>query len=320
MSLIFEDITRSIGNTPLVRLNKVTRGCGATVLAKIEGRSPSLSVKSRIAAGMIWDAEKRGELRPGIEIVEPATSINTGISLAFVAASRGYGLTLTMPETVNAERRRVLAALGAKLVLTPKKAGVRGAIVRAEEIAASDPARFYQPLQFNNPSNPAIHERTTGPEIWDDTDGGVDVLVAGVGTGGTITGVSRYIKHARGKKIVSVAVEPRESPVISQRLANEPLRPGKHKIRGIGAGIIPETLDLTIIDRVEQVGSDEALDFARRLAREEGLLVGISSGAAGVAAVRLAREKAMGGKTIVVIFPDIAQRYLLTALYAGLGV
>jgi cysteine synthase A len=320
MSLVFEDISRSIGNTPLVRLNRVTRGCGATVLAKIEGRSPSLSVKARIASGMVWDAEKRGELGPGMEIVEPATSINTGISLAFVAASRDYGLTLTMPETVSAERQRVLAALGAKLVFTPRKAGIRGAIFRAEEIAASDPGRFFQPMQFNNPANPAIHERTTGPEIWNDIGGALDVLVAGVGTGGTITGVSRYIKNGRGRKILSVAVEPKESPVISQRLANKPIRPGRHKIRGIGAGIIPETLDLTIIDRVEQVGSDEALDFAQRLAREEGLLVGISSGGAAVAAVRLAREDPMAGKTIVVIFPDIAQRYLLTALYAGLGV
>ncbi|HEY5998962.1 MAG TPA: cysteine synthase A [bacterium] len=319
MPRIFEDITCTIGNTPLVRLNRVTRGCRATVLAKIEGRNPSLSAKSRIAAGMIRDAEERGELRPGVEIVEVATSINTGISLAFVAACRGYGLTLTMPETVDAERRLVLTALGAKLVLTPKAEGIRGAIVRAEEIAASDPARYLQPMLFNNPANPATHERTTGPEIWDDTDGGIDVLVAGVGTGGTITGVSRHIKNGRGKKIISVAVEPKESPVISQRLAKEPIRPGHHKIRGIGAGIIPETLDLTIIDRVEQVDSDEALDFAHRLAREEGLLVGISSGAAGAAAVRLAREESFAGKTIVVIFPDIAQRYLVTALCAGLG-
>jgi len=320
MAQIFDDITQTIGNTPLVRLKKVTRGCGATVLAKIEGRNPSLSVKSRIAAGMIRDAEERGELRPGIEIVEATTSINTGISLAFVAACRGYGLTLTMPDTVDAERRAVLGVLGAKLALTPGNEGIRGAILRAEEIANSDPERYFQPLQFNNPVNPAIHERTTGPEIWDDTDGAIDVLVAGVGTGGTISGVSHYIKNRRGKQILSVAVEPRESPVISQRRAGEAIRPGRHKIRGIGAGIIPETLDLEIIDRVEQVDSEEALDFARRLAREEGLLVGISSGAAGAAAVRLAREESLAGKTVVAIFPDIAQRYLLTALYAGLGV
>jgi cysteine synthase A len=316
---IFEDNSRSIGNTPLVRLNRVTDGAAATVLGKIEGRNPAYSVKCRIGANMIWDAEERGVLAPGVEIIEP-TSGNTGIALAYVCAARGYRLTLTMPETFSIERRRVLAALGASLILTPGAEGMKGAVARAEEIAASDPKRWFLPQQFKNPANPAIHERTTGPEIWNDTDGAVDVLVSGVGTGGTITGVSRYIKNVKGKRILSVAVEPSESPVISQKLAGQPIKPGPHKIQGIGAGFIPETLDLSVVDRVERVDSAEAVEFARRLAREEGLLVGISCGAAGAVAAHLARQPEFAGKTIVVIFPDLAERYLSTALFEGIGV
>ncbi|HXC93866.1 MAG TPA: cysteine synthase A, partial [Geobacteraceae bacterium] len=273
MSKIYEDNSKSIGNTPLVRLNHITKGARATVLAKIEARNPAYSVKCRIGANMIWDAEERGVLKPGVEIIEP-TSGNTGIALAYVAAARGYRLTLTMPETMSIERRRVLAALGANLILTPGAEGMKGAITKAEEIAASDPARWFLPQQFKNPANPAIHEKTTGPEIWNDTDGAIDVLVSGVGTGGTITGISRYIKNTKGKKIISVAVEPKESAVITQQLAGQPLKPGPHKIQGIGAGFIPDTLDLSIVDRVELVTSDEAIEFAKRLAQEEGLLVG----------------------------------------------
>jgi len=317
MSKFFEDNSRSIGGTPLVRLNHITKGAGATVLAKVEARNPAYSVKCRIGANMIWDAEERGILKPGVEIVEP-TSGNTGIALAYVAAARGYRLTLTMPETMSVERRRVLAALGANLILTPGVEGMKGAISKAEELAASDPARWFLPQQFKNPANPAIHERTTGPEIWNDTDGSIDVLVAGVGTGGTISGVSRYIKHTMGKQILSVAVEPKESPVITQKLAGEELRPGPHKIQGIGAGFIPDTLDLSIVDRVEQVAGDDAIDFAKRLAKEEGLLVGISCGAAVAAATRLAFDPAFAGKTIVVILPDGAERYMSTALFEGI--
>jgi cysteine synthase A len=319
MARIYEDNSQSIGNTPLVRLNHVTKGAKATVLAKIEGRNPAYSVKCRIGANMIWDAEERGVLKRGVEIVEP-TSGNTGIALAYVAAARGYKLTLTMPETMSVERRRVLAALGASLILTPGAEGMKGAIARAEEIAASDPKRYFLPQQFKNPANPEIHEKTTGPEIWNDTDGAVDVLVAGVGTGGTISGVSRYIKNTKGKKILSVAVEPQESPVISQKLAGDLLRPGPHKIQGIGAGFIPDTLDLSVVDRVEQVESSEAISFAQRLSREEGLLVGISCGAAGAAAVRLAHDPEFAGRTIVVVFPDLAERYLSTLLFEGVGV
>ena len=314
MSRIYEDNSQSIGNTPLVRLNHLTKGAQATVLAKVEGRNPAYSVKCRIGANMIWDAEERGVLKPGVEIIEP-TSGNTGIALAYVAAARGYKLTLTMPETMSIERRRVLAALGANLILTPGSAGMKGAVSKAEEIAASDPERYFLPQQFKNQANPAIHEKTTGPEIWADTEGGIDVLVAGVGTGGTITGISRYIKQVQGKQIVSVAVEPKESPVISQKLAGQELKPGPHKIQGIGAGFIPDTLDLSVIDRVEQVDSNEALECARRLTKEEGLLVGISSGAAVAAAVRLANLPEFAGKTIVVILPDLAERYLSTALF-----
>jgi cysteine synthase A len=319
MEKIYADNSQSIGNTPLVKLNHVTQGAKATVLAKIEGRNPAYSVKCRIGAAMIWDAEKKGLLKPGVEIIEP-TSGNTGIALAYVAAARGYKLTLTMPETMSIERRRVLAAFGANLVLTPGVEGMKGAIAKAEAIAASDPKKFFLPQQFKNPANPAIHEKTTGPEIWNDTEGAIDVLVAGVGTGGTITGVSRYIKHKMGKKIISVAVEPKESPVISQKLAGEELKPGPHKIQGIGAGFIPDTLDLSVVDRVEQVDSAEAVEFARRLAREEGILVGISSGAAGAVAARLARQDEFAGKNIVVIFPDAGERYLSTVLFEGVGV
>ena len=314
MRRIFDDNSMSIGNTPLVRLNRVTQGLKATVLAKIEGRNPAYSVKCRIGAAMIWDAEKRGVLKPGMAIVEP-TSGNTGIALAYVAAARGYPLTLTMPETMSIERRRVLAAFGARLILTPGAEGMKGAIVRAEELAASDPKQYFLPQQFKNPANPAIHEQTTGPEIWEDTDGAVDVLVSGVGTGGTITGVSRFIKRTKGKALISVAVEPEESPVITQSLAGQELKPGAHKIQGIGAGFIPDTLDLGLVDRVEQVSSAEAVEMARRLAREEGILSGISCGAAVAVAVRLAKDKTFDGKTMVVILPDSGERYLSSVLF-----
>ena len=318
MSRIYADNSQAIGNTPLVRLNRVTEGARATVLGKVEGRNPSYSVKCRIGASMIWDAERRGVLRPGVEIVEP-TSGNTGIALAYVAAARGYTLTLVMPETMSLERRRVLAAFGANLVLTPGAEGMQGAIARAEAMAAADPGRFFLPQQFKNPANPAIHEKTTGPEIWNDTDGTVDAVVASVGTGGTITGISRYLKNTRGRKIVSVAVEPAESPVITQTLEGKAPTPAPHNIQGIGAGFIPDTLDLSLIDRVERVSSAEAILFARRLAREEGLLSGISCGAAAAAAVRLARAPEFAGKTIVVILPDAGERYLSTVLFEGVG-
>lgn len=317
MSRIYQNNPLSIGNTPLVRLNRVV-GPRATVLAKIEGRNPSYSVKCRIGAAMIADAESRGLLRPGVGIVEP-TSGNTGIALAYVAAAKGYELTLTMPETMSLERRRVVAMLGARLVLTPGAEGMPGAIRKAEELAAANPGTYFMPQQFKNPANPAIHEATTGPEIWNDTDGQVDAIVAGVGTGGTITGISRYLKHARGKSIVSVAVEPAASPIISQHLAGQPLKPGPHKIQGIGAGFIPETLDVSLLDRVETVSNEEAIEFARRLAREEGILAGISSGAAAAAAARLADLPEFEGKTIVVILPDAGERYLSSALYEGIG-
>ncbi len=318
MSNIYQDNSESIGHTPLVRLNKVVAGAPATVLAKVEGRNPSYSVKCRIGAAMIWDAEKRGVLKPGVEIVEP-TSGNTGIALAYVAAARGYKLTLTMPETMSLERRRVLAALGANVILTPGAEGMKGAISRAEAMAAADPQKYFLPQQFSNPANPDIHERTTAVEIWKDTDGGMDVLVSGVGTGGTITGVSRYFKKTKGKAILSVAVEPKESPVITQRLAGQELKPGPHKIQGLGAGFIPGTLDLALVDRVEQVDATEAVEMARRLAKEEGILSGISSGAAVVAAVRLANDPALAGQTIVVILPDAGERYLSTILFEGIG-
>jgi len=314
---VYEDNSFSIGRTPLVKLNKLTAGAGATVLAKIEGRNPAYSVKCRIGASMVWDAEKRGVLKPGRELVEP-TSGNTGIALAFVAAARGYPITLTMPETMSLERRKVLKALGANLVLTEGALGMKGAIAKSEQIAASDPNRYLLLQQFKNPANPDIHFKTTGPEIWEDTGGQVDVLVSGVGTGGTITGATRYIKNVCGKKIVSVAVEPEASPVITQTLAREPLKPGPHKIQGIGAGFIPDTLDLSVVDRVEQVSNEESIETARRLAREEGILSGISCGAAAAVAVRLARLPEFAGKTIVAILPDSGERYLSTILFDGI--
>jgi len=316
MSRIYEDNSQSIGRTPLVRLNRVISG-KATILAKIEGRNPSYSVKCRIGAAMIWDAEAKGILRPGMEIIEP-TSGNTGIALAYVAAAKNYPLTLTMPETMSLERRRVLAMFGAKLILTSGGEGMSGAVRKAEEIAASAPQRYFLPQQFKNPANPSIHETTTGPEIWEDTDGQIDILVSGVGTGGTITGVSRFIKKIKGKAITSVAVEPSASPVLSQKLAGQPLQPGLHKIQGIGAGFIPHTLDLTLVDRVEQVTDEEAVDYARRLAREEGILAGISSGAAVAAAARLIKTGEFDGKTMVVILPDAGERYLSTVLFEGI--
>ncbi|MCX7086200.1 MAG: cysteine synthase A [Methylococcales bacterium] len=313
----YTDNSHSIGNTPLVRLNRITDGAGATVLAKIEGRNPAYSVKCRIGAALIWDAEKRGLLGLGKELVEP-TSGNTGIALAFVAAAKGIPLTLTMPETMSLERRKLLIAYGAKLVLTEGAKGMSGAIAKAEEIAASDPDRYVLLQQFKNPANPAIHEATTGPEIWDDTDGEIDILVSGVGTGGTITGVSRYIKETRGKAITSVAVEPSASPVISQYRAGEPLQPGPHKIQGIGAGFIPGNLDLSLIDEVQQVSNEEAIAYARRLAKDEGILAGISCGAAVAAASRVAKRPENVGKTIVVILPDSGERYLSSPLFEGI--
>jgi cysteine synthase A len=315
--MVFADSSLSIGRTPLIRLNRLAEGAGATVLAKTEGRNPAYSVKDRIGASMVWDAEKRGVLRKGIELVEP-TSGNTGIALAFVAAARGYGLTLTMPETMSVERRKVLVALGARLVLTEGPLGMKGSIAKAEEIVASDPKRYLMLQQFKNPANPEIHFNTTGPEIWDDTAGAVDVFVSGIGTGGTITGVARYIKKIRGKAIVSVGVEPEASPVITQTLRGEALKPAPHKIQGIGAGFVPDVLDLSLVDRVETVSNDEAIEVARRLGREEGILSGISCGAAAAVALRLARQPEFRGKTIVVILPDSGERYLSTALYEGL--
>ena len=312
----FDDNAKTIGRTPLVRLNRVTDGAPATVLAKIEGRNPAYSVKCRIGAAMVWDAEARGVLGPGKEIVEP-TSGNTGIALAFVAAARGYPITLTMPETMSLERRKLLVAYGAKLVLTEGAKGMSGAVAKAEEIAASDPERYVLLQQFKNPANPAIHEATTGPEIWNDTDGAVDIFVSGVGTGGTITGVSRYLKKVSGKPIWTVAVEPGASPVLTQRRAGEPLKPAPHKIQGIGAGFVPDVLDLSIVDVIEQVSNEEAIAFARRLTREEGILAGISCGAATAVAVRLAHRPETAGKTIVVVLPDSGERYLSSILFEG---
>ncbi len=310
----YADNSQSIGNTPLVQINKVIGDSKATVLGKIEGRNPAYSVKCRIGAAMIWDAEERGALKPGMEIIEP-TSGNTGIALAFVAASRGYKVTLTMPETMSIERRKVVKALGANLVLTEGAKGMPGAIAKAEELIKASPGKYFMPQQFSNPANPAIHEKTTGPEIWDATDGNVDAIVAGVGTGGTITGISRYLKQTQGKKLVSVAVEPEASPIISQTLAGEELKPSPHKIQGIGAGFLPANLDLEVIDRVEKISNEDAIEYARRLAAEEGILVGISSGAAIVAAKRLAQEAEFAGKTIVVILPDSGERYLSSILF-----
>jgi cysteine synthase len=316
MTRIYSDNSQSIGRTPLVKLSRVTDGARATVLAKIEGRNPAYSVKCRIGAAMVWDAEKRGLLGPGKEIVEP-TSGNTGIALAFVAAARGIPITLTMPDTMSIERRKLLLAYGAKLVLTEGAKGMKAAIAKAEEIAASDP-KYVLLQQFKNPANPAIHEATTGPEIWEDTDGAVDIFVSGVGTGGTITGVSRYLKRTGGKSIVSVAVEPSASPVLTQARNGEALKPSPHKIQGIGAGFVPDVLDLSLVDAIEQVSNDEAVLYARRLTQEEGILSGISCGAAVAAAVRWAKKPEHAGKTIVVILPDSGERYLSSVLFEGM--
>jgi len=316
MSKRFEDNSQSIGNTPLIQLKRIVGAAKAKVLVKVEGRNPAYSVKDRIGSALIWDAEKRGLLGPGKELVEP-TSGNTGIALAFVAAARGIPITLTMPETMSIERRKLLLAYGAKLVLTEGARGMAGAIAKAEEIAASDPDRYVLLQQFKNPANPAIHEATTGPEIWDATDGNVDIFVAGVGTGGTITGVTRYLKNIRKRNVQSIAVEPSTSPVLSQVRAGEAPKPGPHKIQGIGAGFVPEVLELSLLDGVETVTSEEALDFARRLAREEGILSGISSGAAAAVAVRLAQKPENAGKTIVAILPDSGERYLSSVLFEG---
>jgi cysteine synthase A len=316
MTKFFGDNSLSIGNTPLVKINKMAQGLKATILGKIEGRNPSYSVKCRIGASMIWDAEKKGLLKPGMEIIEP-TSGNTGIALAFVAAARGYKLHVTMPETMSIERRKILAIFGANVILTPGAKGMRGAVEEAERISASD-SKYFMPQQFKNPANPEIHFRTTGPEIWEQTNGGIDVLVSGVGTGGTISGVSRFIKGEKKKKIISVAVEPVESPVITQRLAGKELKPGPHKIQGIGAGFIPDTLDLSMVDRVEQVTSEEAIEHARRLSREEGIFSGVSSGAAIAVALRLPKGDEFKGKTIVTILPDAGERYLTGPLFEGL--
>ena len=318
MAPIYEDNSLAIGKTPLVKLNAVTKNCKATVLAKIEGRNPAYSVKCRIGANMIWDAEKKGLLTKEKTIIEP-TSGNTGIALAFTAAAKGYKLILTMPESMSLERRRVMAVLGAELILTEAAKGMPGAIAKAKEIADSDPNKYFMPGQFDNPANPEIHFKTTGPEIWNDCDGNIDVLVAGVGTGGTITGVSKYFKKEKNKQILSVAVEPSHSPVISQTLSGEEVKPGPHKIQGIGAGFIPKNLDLSLVDQVEQVSNDESIDMALRLAKEEGLLVGISCGAAATAAIRLAEKEEFAGKTIVVVLPDLAERYLSSVMFSNVA-
>ncbi len=316
--MTFDDNSLSIGRTPLVRLRRVTDGAPVTMLGKVEGRNPAYSVKCRIGASMIWDAEQRGILKSGQELIEP-TSGNTGIALAFVAAARGYPITLLMPETMSLERRKVLKAFGAKLILTDGAQGMRASIERAEQMVAAEPDRYVLLQQFKNPANPEIHFKTTGPEIWSDTNGDVDVLVAGIGTGGTITGISRYWKNERKKKLISVGVEPENSPVITQHLAGEAMRPGPTGIQGIGAGFIPETLDLTVVDRVETAGEEEAIEMARRLAREEGILSGISCGAAVAVAARIAREPEMEGTTMVVILPDSGERYLSSVLFDSVG-
>jgi len=314
MSRIYEDNSFAIGNTPLVKLNSITKNAKATVLAKIEGRNPAYSVKCRIGANMIWDAEKKGMLNKDKVIIEP-TSGNTGIALAYTAAARGYKLILTMPESMSIERRRMMAVLGAELILTEAAKGMPGAIAKAKEIADSDPQKYFMPGQFDNPANPEIHFKTTGPEIWDDTDGKIDVLVSGVGTGGTITGISRYIKKEKNHPLLSVAVEPTHSPVITQTLNGEEVKPGPHKIQGIGAGFIPKNLDLSVVDQVEQVSNDESIEMALRLAKEEGLLVGISCGAAAAAAIKLAEKEEFAGKTIVVVLPDLAERYISSIMF-----
>lgn len=315
--MVYQDNSFSIGRTPLVKLNRVVDGAHATVLAKVEGRNPAYSVKDRIGSAMVWDAEERGLLRPGREIVEP-TSGNTGIALAFVAAARGYPITLIMPDTMSLERRKVLKVLGANLVLTEGSKGMKGAIARAEEIVASDPDHYFMPQQFKNPANPRIHFQTTGPEIWEDTGGRVDVLVSGVGTGGTLTGVSRFIKLEKKHPLLVIAVEPTASPVILQARNGQDLKPGPHKIQGLGAGFIPDTLDMEMIDRVDLVTNEESIEMARRLSREEGILSGISCGAAVAAAVKVAKEPEMKGKTIVTVLPDAGERYLSSVLFEGM--
>lgn len=317
MTNYFEDNLAAVGRTPLVKLNKIIGPTDAVVLAKIEGRNPAFSVKDRIGVSMILDAEQKGLLREGIEIIEP-TSGNTGISLAYVCAFKGYPLTLTMPDTMSIERRKVLKMFGANLILTEGSNGMRGAVTKAEELVAQSPGKYFMPQQFTNPANPKIHELTTGPEIWEDTDGKIDVFISGVGTGGTITGVSRFIKDRKGKKIHSVAVEPAESPVITQTMQGKEPMPGPHKIQGIGAGFIPEVLDLGLVDEVQQVTSDESLSFARLLARREGILSGISSGAAVVAAIRVAQREEFRKKTIVVVLPSAGERYISSALFEGI--
>ncbi|MBV8846691.1 MAG: cysteine synthase A [Bryobacterales bacterium] len=313
----YDDNSFSIGRTPLVRLRRITAGSHATVLAKVEGRNPAYSVKDRIGAAMVWEAERQGVLKPGKELIEP-TSGNTGIALAFVGAARGYKVTLLMPETMSLERRKVLKALGAQIILTDGSLGMQASIDRAEEMVAADPNRYVLLQQFQNPANPEIHCKTTGPEIWHDTNGKVDVLVAGIGTGGTITGISRYFKLEKKQRLISIGVEPEGSPVVSQTLARQPVRPGPHGIQGIGAGFIPGTLDLKMVDRMERVSDEESIEMARRLAREEGMLSGISGGAAVAAALRVAREPEMRGKTMVVILPDSGERYLTSALFDNL--
>ena len=322
MARIYLDNSLSIGNTPLVQLNKVTEGLKARVLAKIEGRNPAYSVKCRIGAAMIWEAEKSGHLKPGskdVTIVEP-TSGNTGIALAFVAAARGYPIVLTMPETMSVERRRMLKAYGAELVLTDGALGMKGAVAKAEELVARDPARHYMPQQFKNPANPRIHRETTGPEIWNDTDGETHIFVAGVGTGGTITGVSQYFKHDRKAKLWSVAVEPTTSQVLAPLKAGEAPKPGPHKIQGIGAGFKPDILDLDLVDEVQQVSSEDAIELGRRLHKDEGITCGISCGAAVVAALRVAARPENEGKTIVVILPDAGDRYHSSLLFSDIEV
>ncbi|MDQ2712247.1 MAG: cysteine synthase A [Acidobacteriota bacterium] len=315
--MIYQDNSFTIGRTPLVKLNRVTDGAKATVLAKVEGRNPSFSVKCRIGSAMVWDAEERGLLKPGKEIVEP-TSGNTGIALAFVAAARGYPITLMMPDTMSLERRKTLKVLGANVVLTEGAKGMKGAIAKAEELCASDPERYFMPQQFTNPANPRIHFQTTGPEIWEDTEGTIDVFVSGVGTGGSLTGVSRYIKQEKKHPLITIAVEPTTSAVITQARNGEEIKPGPHKIQGLAAGFIPENLDMSMIDRVELVTNEESIEMAKRLAREEGILCGISCGAATAATVRVAKEPAMAGKTIVTILPDASERYLSSVLFEGM--
>ena len=314
MGRIYADNSLSIGNTPLVKLNRIVDQNGATVLGKVEGRNPSYSIKCRIGASMVWDAEKRGALKPGKEIIEP-TSGNTGIGLAYVAAARNYPITIVMPEHMSIERRRILKAFGANVILTPAAEGMKGAIARATEISESDPDRYFMPQQFTNPANPKIHEETTGPEIWKDTDGAVDAVVAGVGTGGTITGIARYLKRVAGKQVTIIAVEPETSAVLSQHMNQQPPQPGQHQIQGIGAGFIPDVLDMDILDRVETVSDNEAFEYTRRLAREEGILSGISSGATVAVSARLAKQEAFHGKTIVAILADAGERYLSGKLF-----